>query len=39
MKQKLIDNTKLKKFGWKSKTTLKEGLRKTIDYYLSNIKT
>ena len=37
MKQKLIDDTKLKEFGWKSKTTLTEGLRKTIDYYLSNI--
>jgi len=37
MKQKLIDDTKLKEFGWKSKTTLKEGLRKTIDYYVSNI--
>lgn len=39
MKQKLIDDTKLKEFGWKSKTTLTEGLRKTIDYYLSNINT
>lgn len=35
MKQKLIDDTELKKFGWKSKTTLTEGLRKTIDYYKS----
>ena len=35
MKQKLIDDTKLKEFGWKSKTTLKEGLRKTINYYKS----
>ena len=35
MKQKLIDDTKLKKFGWKSKTTLTEGLRKTIEYYKS----
>ena len=37
MKQKLIDDTKLKEFGWMSKTTLTEGLRKTIDYYSSNI--
>lgn len=37
MKQKLIDDTKLKEFGWKSKTTLKEGLRKTINYYKSKI--
>jgi nucleoside-diphosphate-sugar epimerase len=33
MKQKLIDDTKIKDFGWSSKTTLTEGLRKTIDYY------
>lgn len=39
MKQKLIDNTKLKEFGWKSKTTLTEGLRKTINYYKSKIST
>lgn len=37
MKQKLIDDTKLKEFGWKSKITLKEGLRKTINYYKSKI--
>jgi GDP-L-fucose synthase len=37
MKQKLIDDTKLKEFGWKSKTTLTEGLSKTIDYYKSKI--
>ena len=37
MKQKLIDDTKLKDFGWKSKTNLTEGLIKTIDYYKSNI--
>ena len=37
MKQKLIDDTKLKEFGWNSKTSLTEGLRKTIDYYKSKI--
>ena len=37
MKQKLIDDTKLKEFGWKSKTNLTDGLRKTIDYYKSKI--
>ena len=37
MKQKLIDDTKLKEFGWKSRTTLREGLSKTIDYYKSKI--
>ena len=37
MKQKLIDDTRLQEFGWKSKTTLTEGLKKTIDYYKSKI--
>ena len=39
MKQKLIDDTKLKEFGWKSKTTLTEGLSKTIEYYKSTYET
>lgn len=33
MKQKLIDDSKLKEFGWEFKTTLKEGLKKTFEYY------
>ena len=33
MKQKLIDDTKLKAFGWKSATSLKEGIEKTYEYY------
>jgi len=37
MKQKLISDTKLKEFGWKHKTTLKEGLIKTIEFYKKNI--
>jgi nucleoside-diphosphate-sugar epimerase len=37
MKQKLIDDTKLKEFGWKSRTALTEGLSKTIDYYKSEL--
>ena len=37
MKQKLIDDTKLKEFGWESGTTLTEGLSKTIGYYKSII--
>ena len=36
MKQKLINNTKQKEFGWKHKTTLKEGLIKTYKYFLEN---
>lgn len=35
MKQKLIDDTLLKKFGWQYSTSLQEGIRKTFDYYLS----
>ena len=36
MKQKLNNNTKQKEFGWKHKTTLKEGLIKTYKFYLEN---
>ena len=36
MKQKLNDITLLNKFGWKHKTQLKEGLKETINYYLSS---
>lgn len=28
----ILDNTKLKKMGWKAKYSLEEGLRETIDY-------
>lgn len=33
MKQKLIDDTKLKNFGWKHQTSLQEGIKKTVEYY------
>lgn len=33
MKQKVVDNTKLKNFGWSPKTSLNQGLRKTFEYY------
>jgi GDP-L-fucose synthase len=33
MKRKLIDDTQLSKFGWKAKTSLKEGLEETFKYY------
>jgi GDP-L-fucose synthase len=36
MKQKLIDDTKLKKFGWQNKTDLLEGLTKTYNFYQTN---
>lgn len=35
MKQKLVDITKLTKLGWKPKTSLKEGIKKTYDYFLN----
>ena len=37
MMQKLIDDTKLKAFGWEAKTTLKDGLEKTYAYYKTNV--
>lgn len=38
MKQKLIDITKLNKFGWNHKTSLKLGINKTYEYFLSELK-
>lgn len=37
MKQKLIDDTKLQEFGWKYKTSLKDGIQKTYEYYLNEV--
>lgn len=37
MKQKLIDDTKLKEFGWKHKTSLADGIEKTYNYYLKEV--
>lgn len=34
MKQKLIDDLKLQYFGWKYKTSLRDGIKKTYEYYL-----
>ena len=36
MKQKLIDDTKLRAFGWQHQTDLKTGIQKTVDFYLKN---
>jgi GDP-L-fucose synthase len=33
MKQKLIDDTKLKKFGWQHQTSLEEGIKNTVEYF------
>ena len=35
MSWKLLDSTRAYEFGWNPKTSLKEGIRKTYDYYLS----
>ena len=37
MKQKLIDDTKLQNFNWKYKTSLKDGIKKTYEYYLNEV--
>lgn len=37
MKQKLMDNSKQKEFGWAHKTTLREGVQKAYNYYLNEI--
>lgn len=37
MKQKLIDDTKLQQFGWKHKTSLKDGIERTYKYYLKEV--
>ncbi|MBC8212891.1 MAG: GDP-L-fucose synthase [Gammaproteobacteria bacterium] len=38
MKQKLIDDSRLKQFGWRYKTELSAGIQQTYDFYLSHIK-
>ena len=37
-KRKILDNTILKKFGWKPKISLKDGLKNTIKWYVENTK-
>jgi GDP-L-fucose synthase len=36
MRQKLIDDEKLKGFGWQSKTSLTEGIEKTLQFYMEH---
>lgn len=38
MKQKLIDDTKLKQFGWSHSTSLSDGIRQAYDFYLNEAK-
>ena len=37
MKQKLIDDSKLKQFGWQHQTSLQEGIKKTLDYFKTEV--
>ncbi|BBN58988.1 GDP-L-fucose synthase family protein [Hydrogenovibrio marinus] len=37
MKQKLIDDSQLKEFGWRYKTSLEDGIQKTYQFYLESI--
>ena len=36
MMRKLVDSSKIDKLGWKPKTSLKSGLKYTIDWYNNN---
>ena len=36
MKQKLIDDSLLKYFGWQHQTSLEEGIEKTVEFYKTN---
>ncbi len=38
MKQKLVDITKQKNFGWKPKYTLENGIKETYKYFLENVR-
>lgn len=37
MPQKLMDSSKARKFNWKIKTSLEEGIQKTYQWYLNNL--
>ena len=37
MQQKLVDDTKLKEFGWQPQTSLEQGIKNTYDYFLNEI--
>ena len=36
MKRKLVDISKLEDLGWRSTTSLKEGVKKTYEFFLNN---
>ena len=37
--RKILDISKIKKIGWEPKIKLEDGLKKTIDWYKSNLKS
>jgi GDP-L-fucose synthase len=37
MQQKLINDTRMKEFGWRHKTTIEQGIQKTYGYFLSKV--
>jgi len=37
VQQKLIDDTQLKAFGWKPRTTIEQGIQKTYEYFLNEV--
>jgi nucleoside-diphosphate-sugar epimerase len=39
MQQKLIDDTRLKEFGWEHQTSLEHGVKKTYEYFLNEVST
>lgn len=37
MKRKLLDDSRLKKFGWNYKTNLKDGITQTYEYFINEV--
>jgi len=38
MQQKLIDDTRLKSFGWQYRTSLEDGIQETYEYFINQVK-
>ena len=39
MKQKLVDNTRMRNLGLRAKTSLEDGIKQTFDFYLSTLES